>query len=129
MRLIAIVISIFPSFVIAADISLVREGKSSYAIVTPAEPTSSESLAATELAKYFKLISGATLQIEHGGALPDRAIVVADSAHAARLAPKAKLPDLGGDAFAIVSDDSRIYLIGARPRATLYAVYHLLDSM
>jgi len=102
MRSIALFVSLVPSLAFAADLSLTRDGKSGYTIVTPAQPSDSETLAAEELAKYLKQISGANLNIQHGGALADAAIVVADAPHAAALAPNAKLPDLGGDAFAII---------------------------
>src|SRR2546421_10741978 len=61
MRSIAILIAFLPSFVLAADLSLTRDGKSAYAIVTAAQPSASETLAAEELANYIKQIAGANL--------------------------------------------------------------------
>lgn len=69
----------------AGDVTLVRDGKSDYSIIAPAQPSPAESLAAEEVARYVKAMSGAELARGHGGELPAHAIVICERGHLAGL--------------------------------------------
>src|SRR5688500_946282 len=112
----------------AADVAITTDGKSDYVIVSRAKPSPAEALAAAELAKYVRLMSGATLNVQAGGELPAKAIIVCNEEGLQQLAKDVK-SEAEDDGYEIVSRDGRIFLIGGTPRSTLYATYRFLDAL
>jgi hypothetical protein len=114
----------------ARVLTLVEQGKSDYAIVTPAHPTAAESLAADELARYLKLISGAQLQIRTADTAAPHSIAVrvepppkADSKRPSDAIRRA-------DGYSIRTDaEGRITIAGGGERGLLHGAYALLTHL
>ena len=114
----------------AADVKIVEDGKSDYIVVVPEKPTPAESLAAGELAKYFKQISGAQLKIEQGGKGPAHSILIAEWAHAQNVSFFNNLGEPPvGETFVIHRDGDRLEIVGGRGRSLLFATYQFLDGL
>lgn len=109
-----------------ADVTLVSESASTYAIVLPPDAIESERYAASELQKYLERISGARLPIsadaKAGG---ERQILLGRSGAGQEKVPWDKL---GQDGFALHTDGQRLIIAGGRPRGTLNGVYTLLEE-
>ena len=111
-------------------LNLTDHAKSEYVVLTPEKPTPPEDFAASELIKYIKIISGATLpRQERGGTLPDKAIIICEKERLAAWSNIWEKPVTQGDAYEIVTKGNRIFLVGNRGRSTLYAVYDFLDRL
>ncbi|MGC9318124.1 MAG: DUF4838 domain-containing protein [Armatimonadota bacterium] len=109
-----------------AELVLAQGGRTEYAIVTAAAPSVTEELAARELQRYIHAATGAELPVvaEPSGAPGARILLtlVDDAPGTPAIAPGA----LGDEGFAIRTAGDDLYLIGARPRSLLYAVYWFL---
>lgn len=116
--------------VAAADLNIVRDGRSEYVIVTPTKPSDAEDLAAKEIARYLKKISGADIAIQRedaSGEIPAKAIIISKTGGLAS----------AGDGFISTEDDSievrprgeSLLLRGKSDRAVLYAAYQFLDAL
>ena len=115
---------------VSAAAIIADSGVSNYTIVVPAEPSPSELLAAEELQKYVKAISGAELAIEKTENLPGTSLVVSERAHMGSWIKASGAVDVKDDEYAIISKGgSKLFLIGGRGRSTLYAVYDFLDRL
>lgn len=92
--------------------------------------TEAEQFAAKELAANLQLITGDSFRIQSvaGKDFPESGIIVGSGTMAQALFPDAGLDKLGPEEFVIRSKDRRLLLAGGRPRGTLYAVYHFLQS-
>lgn len=113
-----------PVFRLAAD------GKTDYRIVLPAEPTSTERIAADELAKYLHQICGTTFEIvDDSGAETDAEIVVGFGRRTDALLPDYDYGELGNDGFIIKTDGTKLILAGGKLRGTMYAVYSFLEDV
>ncbi len=108
----------------AADLAIVQDGKSDYVIFTNAKPSPQEALAADELAKYLKQMSGAELKVQRGGPMPRAAITVMEKA---MLKPDESFA--GGDGYAIAANGKQILIGGDGPRGVLHGAYAFLDSL
>jgi hypothetical protein len=99
-----------------------------YAILLPAEPSALEKQAATELAFWLKMLSGAEFSVMKDGeqAVADRVISIGRSrpAEDAKLAPV----DLKDDGYRIAVANDSILLGGGRRAGILNAVYALLEE-
>src|SRR5688572_30577476 len=105
----------------ARGVTIVRDGKSDYVIAIPNNPSPAESLAADEVAKYVRQMSGATLPIQRGGRVPPRAIELA--------VHFSKLP-VPPESYEISTRGERISITGERQgRALLYGTYAFLDAL
>lgn len=113
----------------AAHVKIAESGKSDYVIVTPANPSPSETLAAEELGKYVERMSGAELRVQRGGGLPSKALVVSERGHLGGWEKATESVDVSGDEYTILPKDEQVFLVGGRGRSTLYAVYDLLDRL
>lgn len=116
---------------VAAGQSLVREGKSDYCIVLPAEPTVVETTAARELQEYLTQVTGATLAIRPENQVPREMpqIVLGGSTRAKELVPGLDLDSLGYDGIVIRTVGKNLLVAGRPPRGTLYAVYTFLEDV
>lgn len=107
-----------------ADLTIVEEGASDYAIVVPDRPTAEETHAAEDLAQYLATATGAELPIVAAGEMPGAQRIFVGSA-SREVAPGVR--ELKGDAFIVRAVDGDLVLAGNPPRGTLYAVYDFLE--
>ncbi len=111
--------------------TLASKGKSLYAILLSATPTTQDEKAASELAQWLKEMSGAEFPvIREGGAYQtsgrEISIGMTEQFKRANLS-EAKL-DLGNEGYAIAVSGETLYLWGGRLRGPIYAVYALLEE-
>jgi len=112
--------------------ALVENGQSDYVILTPAEPSPSEALAAQELGKYIEQMSGAKLDVKADSAVPngehtEKAVVVIE---ARRISEWSSTPaGISGETYCIWRKGDTIFVVGGRGRSTLYAAYDLLQRL
>ncbi len=100
------------------------------AILVPTGADRVTRFAAGELARYLRRITGATFRVQEvqpGATLPTPALLVGTELGAlgGNYAPESGLPD----SFTLTTQGGRLYLWGNRPRAALYAVYALLETL
>lgn len=90
-----------------------------------------ELLAAEELQQIVKRISGAELPIVRvdGSEIPNGPVILLGSELARQAGLGDRLEPLHRDGFLCAAGDDRLVLSGRRARGTLYAVYHLLESL
>jgi hypothetical protein len=107
-----------------ADLTIVKDGKSDYVIVTSPDATPPEKRGAEELQKYLKQMSGAELPIVLAGEQgpPGRTIVV-------RAASAEDGQNLGTEGFVIRSSGDMLTIAGARPRGTMYGCSTFLEKL
>ncbi len=99
-----------------------------YRIVLPSRPDPIETFAAEELQRYLAEMTGQTLPVareDDGGEGP--ALFVGATGAGQAVAPDPRHPQ--DDAYAIRTDGENVVLAGCRPRATLFAVYDLLERL
>jgi hypothetical protein len=118
----------------AATIAIVKDGKSDYAIEIPPGATETEKLAASELQKYVKQMSGAELTIQDPKSESDKAILIFQARQAIRDVngkpePPVMLAPVDADMYDIQVKGDQIRLVGHGPRSVLYAAYAFLDSL
>jgi len=112
-----------PVFRLAAD------GKTDYRIVLPCEPTSTERIAADELARYLQQISGAAFEVvDDTSAEADAEIVLGFGRRTDALLPGYDYAELGDDGFIIKTAGVKLILAGGKKRGTMYAVYSFLED-
>src|SRR5438034_11618857 len=86
----------------SANLTLVKDGKSDYVIVTAPDPTPAEQRGASELQGYIKQMSGAELPIvAHPGAMPAHAIITGPGP-----------ANLGSEGFQIKTVGQRLAILG-----------------
>ena len=108
---------------------IAANGQTDYRIVAPAEPTSTERIAAAELAKYLELISGATFEVvDDTSPDTDAEIVLGFGRRTDALLPGYDLAELGHDGFIIKTVGTRLIIAGGKKRGTMYAVYSFLED-
>jgi hypothetical protein len=109
-----------------AQITLTQNGQSAYVIVRPADAIPSEQRAAAELQGFIGEVTGAMLPIvDDRQPLPERALVLGK---VAGLPFAVNVDDLGQEGFVMRTQGERVYIIGGRPRGTLYGVYQFLED-
>ena len=118
--------------VAAAEVAIVKEGKSEHVVVTPVDPTPAEALAAAEVAAYVERLSGAKLPVEAAKPGQRKSIVVREFGH--RLSPEiaeqqAAQPPGTPDDFLIYADGESVVITGASGRGLLHGAYRLLDRL
>src|SRR5271157_1655900 len=112
---------------LGANLELVKNGKSSYAIVVAADASPSERHGAEELQKFLEEMSGARLPIT---AEPQpRMVLVGASPSLEKLKLKIPLADLGAEGFALKTAGPHIVIAGGRLRGSMYGVYTFLEKM
>ena len=112
----------------AQNLTLVRDGKSDYVIVRPAQSSPAQVYAAQELRAFAKQMTGATLPIVTDDVeLPAKALLLGITRHTARLVGATDLKALGDDGFRLVTKGPHVLIVGSGVRGTLYGVYELLE--
>lgn len=111
------------------SLTLAREGKSDYVIVTAQSPSPGDKRAAAELQKYLKEMTGATLPIVPDSTAPAaHEIVLGDNARLKSLQAKIDPAKLGKEGYTIATLGERLIIAGGEPRGTMYGVYGLLED-
>ena len=107
--------------------SLVKNGRSSYAIVVAPDASPSERHGAEELQKFLEEMSGARLPIT---AEPQpRMVLVGNSPALEKLSLKIPFADLGAEGFALKTAGPHIVIAGGRLRGSMYGVYTFLEKL
>jgi hypothetical protein len=107
----------------------VENGKSNCSIMVDPAAIEPEKRAASELAGFLRLITGAEIPIISAQEPPkENAIVVGPGPLARRMFPDVPFDQLGAEEFVIRTDPQRLLLAGGRPRGTLYAVSRFLQD-
>lgn len=116
----------------AMAITLATAGKSDYVIVTAATGEDPEYTAAVELQSVLKQVTGAELPLYQEQAVPagtgDKRLVVGQTADFKAAFPGVDLAPLKHDGIVMRTRGDRLYLLGGKPRGTLYAVYSFLED-
>lgn len=102
---------------LAAPITLVKNGKSNYAIMIPPDATPAIRHGAEELQRYLQQMTGAELPIVTGSARRRDLIVLQED------------PALGEEEFRIRTAPPRLLIAGGGKRGTLYGCYALLEDV
>jgi len=129
--------ALITAFLAAAAVSVATDlpplfdnGKTTWEIRIPAQPTAPEQYAAEELQATLRKISGAELPIALDDAIrPGPAIVIGtpqSSREIAQHAETLKLTDGTSEVIAVKNVADKLLLAGNQPRAALYAVYSFL---
>lgn len=114
----------------AMALTLATNGKSDYVIVVARGAVAPEQTAAQELQSHLKQVTGADLPIAQEGTGPagDKRIIVGQSEAFAKAFPQVDLKPLKHDGIILRTAGNTLYLLGGRPRGTLYAVYTFLED-
>ncbi len=107
---------------------LAEDGRTAYVVAIAADASAPEKTAAAELAAYLKKSTGAefaTVPPEQAAGRP--VIAVGPGAAAAKLGLNAG--KLGAEEWVVRSIGQDLFLVGGRPRGTLYAAYHFLEDV
>ena len=99
---------------------LISDGSAIAGIVVPEDAPSPERIAATELQRYLRQMSGIEVPIT-GAPGSGRKILIGSAA-------PTPTESLGEDGYVIRTAGDALLLTGAHPRSALYAVYHLLEQ-
>ncbi len=125
-------LQICSSLVLADEtLSLIDNGKTSYVITLPANPSSPIQTAAKELQDHLQQVTGARLEITSETETPADVpqIVLGPSARCQQLLPAIDLDQLGYDGIIVKVVGDNLVLTGCPPRGTLYAVYTFLEDI
>lgn len=113
----------------SAKLVIASDGATEFTIVTPAEPAEAEKYAAEELQAAIEKISGAKPPIMCETDSPrDRLILIGATTSGMKAVPDSELAPLGEEGFIARTAGGNLILRGLSPRATLYAVYSLLED-
>ena len=106
---------------------LVKDGKSSYKIVMPAQASECEEYAASQLQYYVKQCTGVELPIvrDNAGVTLGQPLL---SVGYTTLASGLEAKNLNGDGFRIKTENETVLIKGEIDRGTLYGVYDFLEK-
>lgn len=110
-------------------LQLAQDGQTGYVIMQSAAPIPAENLAAAELGRLLREISGAVFPIQKempGTPPPAKAIYVGQTVFALGL--PMGLREAGPDKWFVRSVGEHLVLAGGHPRGTLYAVHEFLEQ-
>ena len=112
------------------DILLSIKGKPCAAIVVSSDAIPAEKTAASELAKHFKLVTGADFPIVSSvkQARQGACIFIGQTKSVKEMMPCFDFSKLGRDGIVIRKVGNNLVLAGDRPRGTLYAIYTFLED-
>lgn len=111
---------------------ITRSGKAACVLLLPGNATSSEKYAAQEMQTHIRQITGVELSI-----LPERSYFAKSGSFISigrTIASRKVLSDMqmkafGDEGYSIFASHGNMYIIGARRRGSLYAVYHYLETL
>ena len=104
----------------AADLTLVKDGKTGYTIVLSKDASPSEKHAARELQRFIREMSGAELPIAlEGDKSLTRLIVIGDGELVKWLKVPVDFKSLGDEGFAIKTAGPHLVIAGGRLRGTM----------
>lgn len=128
--LVAALASLSTHCIAAEQITLARNGKTSYVIAVGKDAIPAERTAAKELGSYLKRVTGAGFAVKSAADVSAKTscIMVGQTAAVRKLLPEVKWASLGHDGIVIKAKGRNLILAGGRPRGTLYAVYTFLES-
>ena len=110
-------------------ITLARDGKSAYVIVTPENCAPVIETAAADLQAHLAKITGATLPIQTDAApLPHKAILLGKTSYLDELGVKPDWKALGDEGYLITTQGDHLVIVGGPLRGTAYGVYAFLDE-
>ena len=108
---------------------LVREGRSEYAIVIPAEATDHEKKAAEELLVYIDSITGVTLPVtDDNGTAGEKEILIGNNRHLEEAGIKVNFNKLDEDGYHIITSGDYLAIAGGDEKGSLYGVYRFLED-
>ena len=110
--------------------TVVDGGKGGTPIIVPRNPAPAELFAAQEFQRYVKLISGVSLAIVHEEVAAEGPAVhvgATEAVVASGLMPRPRCEE--DDNYSIRNVGDSLYVVGCRPRGTVYAVYDLLERL
>ncbi|MBZ5582416.1 MAG: DUF4838 domain-containing protein [Acidobacteriia bacterium] len=112
---------------LAANLTLVKNGRSDYAIVIAPDASPSQRRGAEELQTFLEKMSGARLPI--ATETRPRMILVGDSPALENLNIKIPFADLGTEGFALKTAGRNVAIAGGRLRGSMYGVYAFLERL
>jgi len=107
---------------------LAKNSKPGTYIVLGSDAIPSEKTAAFELAKYLKLITGASIPVSSTHAPGKPAIYIGQTSISKSMLPGYDWNTLKADGILIKTIGNSMVIAGDRPRGTLYALYTFLES-
>lgn len=113
----AVFILIFSATRAEAQITLVKNKRSSYQIVLPASPSPEEKRAAEFLNKHLEKISGCTLPVTYTDRPRGKYLIIIQKS------PRLKQPD----DFRVYSRGPRLYILGGQGKGCIYGLAEILE--
>ncbi len=104
---------------------LVADGESRSLILRPAEATEAETLAAEELQRYLKKITGVEVPVVTSRTVAESFLLLVGGANREF---DLSIPDLERDGFLLRTGTDRLHLLGADGNGLLFAVYTFLEK-
>jgi hypothetical protein len=120
-----------PKGSVSDTLLLADNGKPEYTLVIPKNAKAIEIKAAGDLAKVFKLISGATFPIVGEDQLPANSgalISIGRTQVLEQSKAKWRQTDLAAEGYAVEVIDKNVYLYGGSGRGLMHGVYSLLEE-
>jgi len=112
----------------AYQFKIVSNGLPKTEIIVNGKATLTEMFAAHELQKYIRRISNCTLPIKKKQQVSAKYVIFVGESEVAQESG-IKPGNRETDGFTIKTIKKHLFLVGNNPRATLYAVYHLLEIL
>jgi len=127
-----LVLSFMPSVLLAQkqktsvpkEFSIINNGKSTYKIVVPVNPTIVEQTAARELQEYLQKSSGILLPVVSENITVSNGFFVGKTGYA----KAAGIVDERGESWIVKARNNNLILTGGETRGVLYSVYHFLED-
>jgi hypothetical protein len=113
----------------SGGITLARNNKTDYVIVTGVNASDSEKHAAEELRKFLMEISGADFPVvTDDQPLKEHEIILGQNEHMKKLGVRIDFAKLGQEGFTVKTHGDYLVIAGGRLRGTMYGVYTFLED-
>lgn len=120
----------FPAIACAQDLTLVRDGRSTFSMVIAANASPSVRRGASEIQVHVERMSGARLPVvTDDQPLPKDAILVGRSRHTDALRPQDDLKALGPEGFILRTVNGHVLVLGSDVRGAMYGCTSLLETL